>query len=115
MNGSCLFCKIVKGDIPAKIVHQDADVVAFHDIKPQAPTHVLIVPRQHIAKIDDITEFDQLTIGKLVHAGKVVASKLGINHEGYRLVFNNGPAAGQEVYHIHLHVLGGRNFAWPPG
>lgn len=115
MVGACLFCNIVNGSIPAEIVYQDNDIVAFRDINPQAPTHVCVIPREHIRMIDDVTEAHQLIMGKLIHVAKKVAGLLGINNEGYRLVFNNGPAAGQEVYHVHLHVLGGRIFSWPPG
>jgi histidine triad (HIT) family protein len=115
MNETCLFCKIIQGNIPAKIVYQDGDVLAFYDIKPQAPVHILIIPKSHIAKIDDVTGADAEIMGKIIVAAKKIARQLNINENGYRLVFNNGPAAGQEVYHIHLHLLGGRNFKWPPG
>ena len=89
--------------------------MAFNDIRPQAPVHVLIIPKEHIAKIDDITSANVAIMGKLIVAAKKIAALLNINVNGYRLVFNNGPAAGQEVYHIHLHLLGGRDLKWPPG
>ncbi|MFC1808915.1 histidine triad nucleotide-binding protein [Candidatus Omnitrophota bacterium] len=115
MSADCLFCKIIKGDIPSKIEYEDENVFAFHDINPQAPTHILIIPKEHIAKIADISDKQECLIGKLVHAAKKIAEKKGISEGGYRLVFNNGSMAGQEVYHIHLHLLGGRNLTWPPG
>ncbi len=111
----CIFCKIIKGEIPAKLIYQDDDIVAFRDINPQAPTHVLIIPKKHIERISDITEQDANLIGKLVLVGKKIAQDEGITDSGFRLVFNNNKDAGQAVFHIHLHLLGGRKFSWPPG
>ncbi len=115
MSNDCIFCKIVKKEIPAKIAYEDDEILAFHDIRPQAPVHVLIIPKKHIPAIMEMKEEDSLLIGKLIFTAKKLASELGIESSGYRLVFNNGPASGQEVYHIHLHLLGGRKFKWPPG
>ncbi len=111
----CLFCRIAAGEIPARKVVDEPDVVAFEDINPQAPTHVLLIPRKHIAAISDLTEADQGIIGTLVHRASRLAHELGLSSDGYRLVFNSGEAAGQTVFHVHLHLLGGRGFTWPPG
>lgn len=111
----CLFCKIISGEIPAKIIYQDDQVVAFDDINPQAPHHKLIVPRQHIATINDLQPEHNALIGQMVQAAKKLAHELKIADEGYRLVFNCNPGAGQTVFHIHIHLLGGRRMAWPPG
>lgn len=115
MDPNCLFCKIVAGEIPSDIVYQDDKVVAFSDIKPEAPVHVLIVPRRHIPAISELDEADASVMGELFLAAKKVAKALGINESGYRLVVNNGPDAGQDVFHVHMHLLGGRLFGWPPG
>lgn len=109
----CLFCKMVKGDIKPKTVFEDADILAFHDINPQAPVHVLVIPKKHIEKISDLKPADTELIGKVVAAAQNLAAKNGWSD--YRLVFNNGPEAGQSVYHIHLHLLSGRRMTWPPG
>jgi histidine triad (HIT) family protein len=114
-NANCLFCRISGGEIPAKIVHEDGDVVAFHDINPQAPTHVLVIPRRHIAALDALTEADVAAIGTTVLRASEIARSLGLHDDGYRLVVNNGEGAGQTVFHIHFHLLGGRRFGWPPG
>jgi histidine triad (HIT) family protein len=111
----CIFCKIVAGELPATVVRQDEHTLAFRDINPQAPTHVLVVPKRHIPAVDALEEGDAELVGRLVLAAKEVARQEGISGAGYRLVFNNGPAAGQSVDHIHLHVLGGRQLHWPPG
>jgi len=111
----CLFCKIIAGDIPADIVYQDDDVIAFRDINPQAPTHVLVIPRKHIATINDLTPGDAPLVGQMYLATKTVAEQEGIADAGYRSVFNCNRDAGQVVFHIHLHVLGGRQMNWPPG
>ncbi|HEX7091628.1 MAG TPA: histidine triad nucleotide-binding protein [Longimicrobiales bacterium] len=111
----CIFCKIVAGELPATVVREDDHTVAFRDINPQAPTHVLVVPKRHIPAVDALEEVDAELIGRLVLAGKAVARQEGISGAGYRLVLNNGPAAGQTVDHVHLHVLGGRQMHWPPG
>jgi histidine triad (HIT) family protein len=111
----CLFCKIVRGEIPASMVYQDDDVVAFNDINPQAPMHVLVVPRKHIDTTNDITEADEPLIGKMLRRGAALARDRGFAERGYRTVFNCHREAGQTVFHIHLHVLGGRPLGWPPG
>ena len=114
-NERCLFCRIVSGEIPAKKVYEDDDVVAFNDINPQAPTHVLVVPRKHIPTLDDLTDADAMTIGTLLVRTAAIARSLQLPSDGYRTVINNGEAAGQTVFHIHVHLMGGRNFGWPPG
>jgi histidine triad (HIT) family protein len=110
----CLFCKIGKKEIPSKLVYEDADIFAFEDISPQAPSHVLICPRKHLLSLTEATAEDAALLGKL----QLVAAKLAVEHkltDGYRTVFNNGRGAGQSVFHLHLHLLGGRDFRWPPG
>jgi histidine triad (HIT) family protein len=114
MDPNCLFCKIGAKQIPAKLVYEDDDVFAFEDISPQAPTHILICPRKHFAALHDAETGDQALLGKL----QQVAAKLATDRDlqsGYRTVFNSGAGAGQSVFHLHLHLLGGRNFRWPPG
>ncbi len=111
----CLFCRIATGDIPSKKVYEDEDVVAFNDINPQAPTHVLIIPRKHIDSLDTITDADAATIGRVVVRAADIARGLQLPADGYRMVINTGEAAGQTVFHIHFHLLGGRDFSWPPG
>lgn len=111
----CLFCKIVDKQIPAKLVLETDDVVAFEDINPQAPCHVLVIPKEHIATNNDVEESHAEIMGKLFYAAKQVAAQKGCNEPGYRMVMNVGEAAGQTVFHVHLHVLGGRDFGWPPG
>jgi histidine triad (HIT) family protein len=114
-NDKCLFCRIATGEIPAKKVYEDDDVVAFNDINPQAPTHVLVIPRKHIPSLDDLNEADAATVGTALVRLSQIARNLHLNSDGYRAVVNNGEAAGQTVFHIHFHLLGGRNFGWPPG
>jgi histidine triad (HIT) family protein len=111
----CLFCKIVAGDIPASFVHQDEHVVAFRDINPQAPLHVLIVPRRHIATLNELHEADDGIVGEMVRRAACIATEHGHAEAGYRTVFNCNRLAGQTVFHIHLHVLAGRALGWPPG
>ena len=111
----CLFCRIVAGEIAARVVREDADTLAFRDIDPRAPTHVLIVPRRHIASVNDLEQGDAGLIGQLYLAAREIAAAEGIDGNGYRLVMNTGPEAGQSVAHIHLHLLGGRHMMWPPG
>jgi histidine triad (HIT) family protein len=111
----CLFCKIVAGQIPGSIVFQNEHVVAFRDITPRAPTHVLIVPRRHIATLNDLTPEDDALVGEVVRAAAAVAKEEGLADRGYRTVFNCNAEAGQTVFHIHLHLLGGRPMSWPPG
>ncbi|NQU44542.1 histidine triad nucleotide-binding protein [bacterium] len=111
----CLFCKIVSGEIPADIVHQDKDCVAFRDINPQSPTHVLIVPRKHIPTLNELEADDAPLVGRLVLVAQKIAQDDEVDQDGYRLVWNCQEGAGQSVFHIHLHLLGGRKFTWPPG
>ena len=114
-NDRCLFCRIASGEITAKKVFEDDQVFAFHDINPQAPTHVLVIPRKHISTLDDLDDDDASTIGITLVRVAEIARDLHLNKEGYRVVANNGEAAGQTVFHIHFHLLGGRTFGWPPG
>ena len=111
----CLFCKIAAGEIPAKVVFSDERVVAFEDVEPQAPTHVLIIPRKHIDTVLDLTNEDQELVGYLHIVANKVATERSLDEDGFRLVTNCKKAAGQEVLHLHLHLLGGREFRWPPG
>ena len=111
----CLFCKIVAKEIPAKILFEDDDLLAFHDINPGAPTHVLVIPKRHIVSLADVKPEDDALVGKIVRSAKRVAEETGIAETGYRTVINTGPHAGQSVFHVHMHVLGGRAMAWPPG
>lgn len=114
-NERCLFCRIAHGEIPSKKVYEDDDVFAFQDINPQAPTHVLVIPRKHISSLDDLTDADAATVGTALARVAQIARDLHLNGDGYRVVANHGAAAGQTVFHIHFHLLGGRNFGWPPG
>ena len=114
MSDDCIFCKIARGDIPTKKVHEDADVLAFHDVNPQAPTHVLVIPRRHVASLDDAGAAEAALLGRLLGACRRVAELEGVAG-AYRVVNNCGAAAGQSVFHLHFHVLGGRAFGWPPG
>ncbi len=111
----CLFCKLIAGEIPADIVYQDDDVFAFRDIAPQAPTHILVIPKQHIETINDVDESHQAILGKMLVTTKRLAKEEGLADNGYRLVMNCNQDGGQTVYHIHLHILGGRAMTWPPG
>ena len=111
----CLFCKIVNGQIPATLVYQDDRLVAFKDINPQAPLHVLVIPRRHIASLNELTAGDDGLVGEMVRRGAALAHEHGYADSGFRTVFNCNAAAGQTVFHIHLHVLGGRTLTWPPG
>jgi histidine triad (HIT) family protein len=111
----CIFCKIVNKEIPAKIVIEDDDLIAFHDVNPQAPTHVLVIPKRHIPGIRDATLEDAEVLGRLLLGARKVAAATGIEESGFRTVVNSGPNAGQTVLHLHVHVLGGRPMAWPPG
>ena len=114
-NSDCLFCKIAAGEISADVIFETDDVIAFRDINPQAPTHALIIPKRHISTINEVAESDTDLVGKLYLAAKDIAAQEGIADAGYRAVMNCNAAAGQTVFHIHLHLLGGREFRWPPG
>ena len=111
----CLFCKIADKQIPAKIIYEDEDVIAFDDINPQAPQHKIIIPRKHIATLNDLSTDDPALIGKMVQSATNLAKELNIADHGFRLVMNCNAGAGQTVFHIHLHLLGGRSMTWPPG
>lgn len=111
----CLFCRIAQGEIPADIVYQDDAVVAFRDVDPKAPVHILVIPRKHITGFGDAAEGDEQLLGKLARTAAQVARKEGIADSGFRSVINSGPNAQQSVHHLHIHVLGGRLMTWPPG
>ena len=111
----CLFCKIAAKQIPAKIAFEDAGVLAFHDIRPMAPVHLQIIPKQHIARVSELKTENAGIMARMVEVANRLAVETGIAEPGYRLVINCNPAAGQSVYHLHLHLLGGRSFTWPPG
>ena len=112
---NCLFCKIVNGEIPADVVYKSETALAFRDINPKAPTHVLVIPRKHISTMNDIGTEDETIVGSLYTAAREIAAEEGIAEDGYRAVMNCNEAAGQSVFHIHLHVMGGRFMSWPPG
>ena len=112
---NCLFCRIVDRQIPSKIVHEDELAVAFEDVNPQAPTHVLVVPRQHIASLNGTAAADSSLLGHLLTTCITIAKQRGLVESGYRIVMNTGPDGGQSVFHLHLHLLGGRPMHWPPG
>jgi histidine triad (HIT) family protein len=111
----CLFCRIVSGEIPGNIVYQDERLVAFRDINPQAAMHVLVVPRRHVASLNELQPSDDNLVGEMVRRAAAIAKDHGHAERGYRTIFNCNAEAGQTVFHIHLHVLGGRRFGWPPG
>ena len=111
----CLFCGIIKGEVKGNIVYQDPSVVAFRDVRPQAPVHILIVPRKHVATLLDLGEEDNNLVGHIFQVAASLAKNEGISQNGFRVVANCGSQAGQTVYHIHFHLLGGRSFTWPPG
>jgi histidine triad (HIT) family protein len=115
MNQNCLFCKIIAREVPGSIVYEDDRVLAFNDINPQAPTHVLVVPKRHIASLNDLAPDDDEIVGELVRRAAAIAADRGIADSGFRTVFNTNRGAGQTVFHIHLHLLGGRSMHWPPG
>ena len=112
---SCLFCRIIAGEIPGELVHQDERCVVIRDINPQAPTHVLVIPREHLDSLDDASQKDESLLGHLLRVGARVANDEGHAESGYRAVINNGSGAGQSVFHLHVHVLAGRTMHWPPG
>ena len=111
----CLFCKILAGDIAADIIYESDTAIAFRDVNPRAPTHVLIVPREHIATINDINPEQEAIVGSLFSAARAIAAQEGLSDDGYRAVMNCNAGAGQTVFHLHLHLLGGRILGWPPG
>jgi histidine triad (HIT) family protein len=115
MADDCIFCKIVQGTIPAKIAFQNDEMLAFHDINPAAPTHILIVPRQHISSTAELNEQTSSLVGRMVLTAAQLAREQNIEASGYRIVTNTGSDGGQTVNHLHLHLLGGRHMAWPPG
>lgn len=115
MPEDCLFCKVFQKEIPAKELFRDDEVVAFEDIRPVAPTHVLIIPKEHIPSVHDLTDGHASTLSRMFSVANKIAEERKIDREGYRLVVNKGPQAGQSVYHLHLHLLGGRGMGWPPG
>jgi histidine triad (HIT) family protein len=111
----CLFCRIAAGEIPCDRVYEDEEILAFRDINPQAPTHILVIPRRHVSSLDELRDGDAALAGRLVVAATRLAREEGLAGSGYRLVTNCGAGAGQTVFHLHLHLLGGRTFRWPPG
>ena len=111
----CIFCRIVERSLPARIVFEDDEIVAFEDAHPQAPVHTLIVPRKHLASLKDATAEDAALLGRMLVVATQLARERGLETRGYRMVFNTGAGAGQTVFHLHLHLLGGRVFHWPPG
>ena len=114
-SSDCLFCKILAGDVPAELAYESNEAIAFHDINPQAPSHLLIIPRQHIETINDLGPGDAALVGNLFLVAQQVAKDEGIAENGYRVVMNCNADAGQTVFHLHLHILGGRRLDWPPG
>ncbi|MGH9752590.1 MAG: histidine triad nucleotide-binding protein [Blastocatellia bacterium] len=114
-ENNCLFCRIIAGEITSKKVYEDDLALAFHDINPQAPTHILIVPKKHIASLNEASQDDQALLGHLTLVVSKLADQLGVVAGGYRTVINTGAGAGQSVWHIHVHLLGGRVMGWPPG
>lgn len=110
-----IFTKIIKREVPAEFVYEDSEIVAINDINPQAPIHILIIPKKQIPTINDLEESDAELVGKMFLVAKKIAKEKGIDKEGYRLVFNVNEGAGQTVFHIHLHLMGGRRFSWPAG
>jgi len=111
----CVFCKIVSGEIKADFLYEDDSVVCFKDLKPATPVHFLVVPKKHLANPSEVADDDREIIGKMFQATAKVAKDLGIENSGYRMVLNIGPDAGQEIFHIHMHILGGKKLGWPPG
>lgn len=115
MENDCIFCKIIKKEIPASVVYEDDEILAFNDLNPQAPLHVLFVPKKHIGTVNELSEEDSGIIGKIFSKAKMLAKEENVDASGYRLVTNCNEDAGQEVFHMHVHLLGGRKFTWPPG
>lgn len=115
MEQDCLFCRIMRREIPSQIVHETDNLLAFRDIDPKAPLHVLIIPKRHIASVSDVEPADAPLLGELFVAARAIAQEQGVAEDGYRVVVNTGAGAGQTVFHIHMHLLGGRDLSWPPG
>jgi histidine triad (HIT) family protein len=115
VSDACLFCQIYRREIPAKEVFRDEDVMAFEDIRPVAPVHVLVIPKAHLASVRDLKPGHAPLLSRMFEVANQIAAQRKIDRDGYRLVVNNGPQAGQSVYHLHLHLLGGRAMTWPPG
>ncbi|CAN5424924.1 MAG: histidine triad nucleotide-binding protein [Pyrinomonadaceae bacterium] len=111
----CIFCRVVAGEIPADVIYKDEQAVAFRDINPHAPIHALVIPREHIASLNDAGPADAATLGHLLQVAARVAAEQGLSESGFRTVINTGAGAGQSVFHLHLHILGGRRLSWPPG
>ena len=111
----CIFCKIIQKQIPATVIYEDEELLVIEDIRPKAPLHCLILPKKHIATINDTESLDQQLLGRMILTAKDIAKQIDLSEFGYRLVFNVNPGGGQDVYHIHLHLLGGRQMTWPPG
>ena len=114
-NGECLFCRIAAKEVPADLVHEDDEIIAFRDIAPRAPTHVLLIPRRHVTSAADLRAADAAMLGQLFEVAADLARREGVSESGFRIVTNAGPASGQSVAHLHFHLLGGRSMAWPPG
>ena len=112
---ACMFCRIAERKVPTEIVYEDDQVVAFHDINPQAPLHILIIPRRHVVSVEELKEADAPLLGHMMLIGAQIARDRGVADSGYRIVFNTGMHGGQTVFHVHLHLLGGRPMSWPPG
>ena len=112
---SCIFCRIIDGSIPAKIVYQDEHTLAFDDINPHAPVHTLVIPKRHVASVQDVGESDRALLGRLLLTCAKIAKDKGLSESGYRMVANTGRDGGQTVFHLHFHVMGGRHMGWPPG
>jgi histidine triad (HIT) family protein len=115
MEQDCLFCRIVAGEIPSDLIYQDERSIAFRDINPQAPVHVLVVPREHMESLDEASQKDEAMLGHLLRVAARVANEQGLSESGYRTVINTGAGVGQSVFHLHVHLLGGRPMSWPPG
>ena len=114
-ENNCLFCKMIEGEVPAQLVHQDERCIVIRDINPQAPTHLLVIPREHLESLNDASQKDEGLLGHLLRIAARVANQEGQSESGYRAVINTGAGAGQSVFHLHVHVLGGRALNWPPG
>jgi histidine triad (HIT) family protein len=112
---TCLFCQMINGEISAEIVHQDDRAIAIRDINPQAPVHLLVIPREHLESLDEATQRDEAMLGHLLRVAARIANDAGLSESGYRTVINTGAGVGQSVFHLHAHVLGGREMSWPPG